>query len=252
MGLLSELILFSAEPGEAGELLMSGPLEDLLKRTEELVKPRKVLCIGGWGKSKNFPKMTGSKKLRKVFIENVMDVLKKYNLSGIDYDWEHPKTKAEETAYGKLIQESAERGITVSIAAAGWQKFRPEVFQYLTHVNIMCYDYPKKHSTLAHAIKDVEAFISMGCPPAKINLGVPFYGRHVDSRESLPYSKLKLKGSQEDLIDGYYFNNKTTLKAKAKLVKKMNLSGMMIWQIEQDDSDMTLLKILKSELANED
>ena len=83
------------------------------------------------GKSDNFKHISIDSDKRKAFISNLIKLVKKYNLDGVDYDWEHPKNSNEEKAYELLIKETAEKGIKVSMAAASWQKFTPEVFQAL-------------------------------------------------------------------------------------------------------------------------
>ena len=88
----------------------------------------------------------------------------------------------------------------------------------------------------------------MGCPPEKINLGVPFYGRHVENRKAMSYNKMFLKDKTIDLFEGYFLNNTESLKNKSELVKELKLSGIMIWEIEQDTYDMTLLKSIHSSL----
>ena len=90
----------------------------------------------------------------------------------------------------------------------------------------------------------------MGCPPAKICLGVPFYGRHIEKRDAKSFISFsaELRSTETDLHKGYYFNNQSTLKKKAEYVKKKKLAGIMIWEIEQDDSRSSLLNSLRKEL----
>jgi GH18 family chitinase len=211
------------------------------------------LTIGGWAKSSHFPTVTKDRASRGPFIKKAKSIVKKYGLAGIDYDWEHPKGKAEEAAYGALIKETSEAGVKVTVAAAGWQKFDASVFKFIERINLMSYDHEKEHATLEKSKKDVESFIKMGCPVEKICLGVPFYGRHVEKRGAKSYVTFasKLKSTDEDLYEGYYFNNQKILIEKAVFVKEKKLAGIMIWEIEQDDSTSTLLKTIREELLPE-
>ena len=247
--LLTDLIFFSIEPRKNGEIKVEPALIKLLEKGKGIENCRKFICVGGWGKSENFKHVSLDPALRKKFITIVLKFVKDYKLDGVDYDWEHPKNKDEEKAYEELIKETAETGIKVSIAAAGWQKFSPAVFKHLFAVNIMSYDHPKEHSTLAMAEKDINNFVKMGCPPEKINLGVPFYGRHVENRKSMSYNKMIIPDQTTDIVDGYYFNNLDILNKKSKLIKKQKLAGIMIWEIEQDDAKLTLLKSIKRFLS---
>ena len=242
--LLTDLILFSIEPQKDGLLKKDETLLTLLEKVKAVKNCRKFICVGGWGKSDNFKHVSLDPKVRKKFISTIVKFVKHYELDGVDYDWEHPKNKEEEKAYELLIKETAEQGIKVSMAAAGWQKFTPEVFKHLFAVNLMSYDHPEEHSTVKSAQADINDFVKMGCPPEKINLGVPFYGRHVKNRKAKSYNTLKIIDKSSDIVDGYYFNNLETLAKKVALLKKEKLSGIMIWEIEQDDKKMTLLKSL--------
>ena len=246
--LLTDLILFSAEPQKDGLLKRNEELIKLLEKVKAVKNCRKFICVGGWAKSENFKHVSLDPKVRKKFISTIVKFVKYYELDGVDYDWEHPKNKDEEKAYELLIKETAEQGIKVSVAAAAWQKFTPDIFKHIYALNLMSYDHPEEHSTLKSALADINDFIKMGCPPEKINLGVPFYGRHVENRKARSYNTLQIPDSKTDIIDGFYFNNIETLKKKAALIKEKKLSGIMIWEIEQDDKNLTLLKSLQSAL----
>ncbi|MCM8525780.1 MAG: glycoside hydrolase family 18 protein, partial [Lentisphaeraceae bacterium] len=191
--LLTDLIIFSVQPEKDGSLKVEDSLLKLLQKAKAVKNCRKFICVGGWGKSENFKEVSLNKELRKTFITNLVNFVKLHQLDGIDYDWEHPKNKDEARAYEQLIKETAAHGIKVSLAASSWQSFTPEVFKHLFALNIMSYDHPKEHSTLELAKEDVKKFIKMGCPPEKINLGVPFYGRHIENRKAMSYNKMFLK-----------------------------------------------------------
>ena len=246
--LLTDLIIFSIEPQKNGQLKKDENVLKLLEKIKGINNCRKFICVGGWGKSENFKHVTLDPNVRKRFINTIEKLVKYYELDGVDYDWEHPKSKEEEKAYEMLIKETAEKGIKVSVAAAAWQKFTPEVFKHIFALNLMSYDHPEEHSTVKSAEQDIKDFIKMGCPAEKINLGVPFYGRHIKNRKAKSFNTLKINDSKTDIIDGYYFNNIETLKKKAGLVKAGKLSGIMIWEIEQDDKDLSLLKTLRKAL----
>ena len=113
----------------------------------------------------------------------------------------------------------------------------------------MSYDHPKEHSTLEMAKEDIRRFIKMGCLPEKINLGVPFYGRHIENRKAMSYNKMIVKDEESDIVDGYYFNNIQMLQKKSKLVKDKGLSGIMIWEIEQD-KNLKLLNTIHNALKD--
>lgn len=250
---LTDFILFSGQIKKDGSLEIPARLIPKLEAIKNN-KPKNTkvfICIGGWGRSKNFPLIAGDETLRKTFIKNVVDFLKKYKLDGVDYDWEHPKNKTEAADYGKLIRETNKADVLVSVASAGYQKFEKKTFEALYRVNLMSYDGKGKHSTLEAARENIQRYLKKGCRPEKIALGVPFYGRHIKTRKAKTFKKLSQKINNDTVneIDGYYFNNIAMLKKKVDVVKKLNLAGIMIWQIEQDTEDSRLLKSLSKELG---
>lgn len=51
---------------------------------------RAGLSIGGWTGSQWFSTNVGTAKNRTTFVKTVTDVAQKYNLDGLDFDWEYP------------------------------------------------------------------------------------------------------------------------------------------------------------------
>lgn len=55
-----------------------------------------LISVGGWTRGENFHDMAKSKSNRKIFIDSVIDFLKKYDfIDGIDIDWEYPGESRE-------------------------------------------------------------------------------------------------------------------------------------------------------------
>lgn len=48
------------------------------------------LSVGGWTGSKNFSPMVAQADRRKIFINKLVSYIKKFDLDGIDIDWEFP------------------------------------------------------------------------------------------------------------------------------------------------------------------
>lgn len=49
-----------------------------------------VLSIGGWTGSQHFSKASATPDSRETFATNLANLVSKYNLDGIDLDWEYP------------------------------------------------------------------------------------------------------------------------------------------------------------------
>jgi GH18 family chitinase len=181
---------------------------------------------------------------RQRFVEEANALCDKYGLDGLDLDWEHPKTPAEATAYGDLIQALRTafrpKGRVVTAAIASWQSMSIEAVSGLDRVHLMSYDHQGRHATMDHAREDVRKLVAMGFPAKKIVLGVPFYGRNLakwDDAKSYAEILTAFKPSPgDDEAGGYYFNGRKTLQEKAAFAKEKGLGGVMAWEVTHDAS----------------
>jgi chitinase len=175
-----------------------------------------LVSVGGWLWSTNFSDISLTKQSREVFIQSAMDFLTRYDLDGLDVDWEYPGMpgsghifRAEDKQNFTLLlkelrqrftQQSAKthRRLYLTIAAGASDQFiaqteMAQVQRYVDTVNLMAYDYyePSSDAITGHhaplltnsadpkkisADASVKAFGQAGVPAAKIILGVPFYG----------------------------------------------------------------------------
>lgn len=175
-----------------------------------------LVSVGGWLWSTNFSDISLTKQSREVFIQSAMDFLTRYDLDGLDVDWEypgmpgsgHPFRPEDKQNFTLLLQELRQRftqqsakthkRLYLTIAAGASDQFiahteMAEVQRYVDTVNLMAYDYyePDSDAITGHhaplftnsadpkkisADASVKAFEQAGVPAAKIILGVPFYG----------------------------------------------------------------------------
>ena len=61
-------------------------LDDILALQNENRKV--ILSIGGWG-ADGFSQACSSKENRKIFVDSISEFVKKYQIDGIDLDWEY-------------------------------------------------------------------------------------------------------------------------------------------------------------------
>jgi chitinase len=198
-------------PGDSANLRQ---LTDLRKQNQSLAI---LLSVGGWLGSAAFSDVALTAQSRAVFIESAMQILKTYDLDGLDVDWEYPglpgagnRFRAEDKQnFTLLLKELRERftressqthnHLLLTIAAGAFDDYishteMAQVQRYVDQVNLMTYDYYEagsdpitgNHAPLftdpADPKKDstdatVQAFEAAGVPAAKLVLGVPFYGR---------------------------------------------------------------------------
>ena len=159
----------------------------------------------------------------KRFADDCLAFLQKYNLDGIDLDWEFPGLSWSGAAcdpscdvdnYVLLVKQLRETlGSDYTISYAGYCSDKVSVTDgwryvdikgmdpYVDYVNIMTYDLdeaPHHHSALkdSRAYKDcdraVRAYLDKGVSPDKLVLGIPFYGRHSWSQSptAITYKKI--------------------------------------------------------------
>jgi len=191
--------------------------------------PKVVISIGGWNfPSEFFSKMVASSQSRGKFISSAKSFIDKNGLAGIDIDWEFPCSEARtdpvkitcdqfrttEDAGGscpadtqnlvlflKELRAALGSDAHISVASqAGEKNWKnmglQEASQYVTHWNIMNYDYvvsdvpggatmspnaplytPSASGTAQMSIDyTVQGYLAEGVPKEKIMVGIPFYG----------------------------------------------------------------------------
>ena len=176
-----------------------------------------LVSAGGWLGSTNFSDMALTPQSRKTFIDSAMDFLDRYDLDGLDVDWEypgmegtgHPFRPEDNQNFTALLRElrarfnlktaKTRRRLYLTIAAGASAEYLQhtemnKVQSYVDSVNLMTYDFanPASDPATGHnaplytnpdapnqvsANDAVRAFRNAGVPAAKIYLGIPFYGR---------------------------------------------------------------------------
>lgn len=259
--LLTDLVVFSAEPTSAGELDLSRikkfPLPKLRSfKTRERV--RLILCVGGWGRSTHFAALSASDAKREAFVKSVVRFCLDERFDGVDLDWEHPQNEAEQEGYAKLLTDLRQafepHGLVLSVTVAGWQKLPPKAFEAVDWVNIMAYDHGGKHSTFEGAKADVKKLTDTGAPARKITLGLPFYGRDTAKRDrTMTYREILAQHKPEpdaDEVGTLYFNGPATVKRKTEYAREAGLAGVMVWELGQDaPGEQSLLKVIRSAVS---
>jgi chitinase len=174
-----------------------------------------LVSVSGWTWFKNFSDVALTKKSRKVFIDSAVDFVTKYDLDGLDIDWEYPGLKGDDNTfrledkgnYTLLLKElrlsfnregnRLHRHLYTSIATGSEKDFlehtqMAKVQLYVDSINLMTYDmYGGDKNTGHHSPlyespddpkhvssnKSVHSYLEAGVKRNKIVLGVPFYGK---------------------------------------------------------------------------
>ncbi|KAL0267981.1 UNVERIFIED_CONTAM: hypothetical protein PYX00_010088 [Menopon gallinae] len=184
-------------------------ITSLREKNKEL---RIIISVGG-GRNKDFGKMANTHANRKLFINSTMKFIKKFELDGVDIDWEWPGSDGntkEKIKFIQLLQEFREefdrhkKKYILSIAAGALES-QVEMYYYVNYIplyvdfiNLMTYDYhfytsyypiTDHNAPLYPSAKDrdsvfaklnvnysVNFWIYKSMPREKIILGLPAFG----------------------------------------------------------------------------
>ena len=175
-----------------------------------------LVSVGGWLWSGGFSDMALTPASRATFIDSVVVFVTRYNLDGLDIDWEFPGEPGaghafrpeDKQNYTLLLKElrarfdkmtkKSHRHLYITVATGALSDFldhteMASVQKYVDTVNLMAYDYYEpgvdkitgNHAPLftdptdpkaISADKSVREYEKAGVPAAKLVLGVPFYG----------------------------------------------------------------------------
>lgn len=199
--------------GEAGEDKFASELsalkEIISKRSNQNHKVKLIvttLADGAFGAGVNFYMTEHWEKIA----EQTVAFAQKYDIDGVDIDWEYPQTADDWKIYDSFIQKlktdlnSVKEGSIVSTAlSAGQLGLSKDTYEYIDQIQFMAYDDNDTdgyQSSLQQAEDGVKAFVDNGCDLSKINIGIAAYGRPVNST---PYW-----ATWRDLDEATYWDNK--------------------------------------------
>ena len=240
----------------ANSLLRSTNVNEWVKTAHKNNVKCLITLAGG-----NIEAMASNNTFRAAFISNVVSFINKYNLDGIDYDWEKQFTQQDKENYTALIKETREafdkqnRKLLVTMAGTNWlHEITPEAIDYLDFLNVMAYDcqfideFPI-HSSFAQALATLKHWTSFGFPKEKLALGLPFYGSRKDWRQE-GYSDLMKAcpdlAPNDNWCRDFYFNGQDLIRKKTQYVVDNGYGGVMVFRASLDTTDDTsLLKTIK-------
>lgn len=137
----------------------AGPkIEALVKQKVRNPDLKVMIACGGWG-ADGFSDMALTVESRAKFISSAKDFIQKYQLDGMDMDWEYPgisgagtMARSEDTQnFTSLMKGLREMLDTfdspkiLTFASAGWKRYydfvdMDEVMKYANYTNVMTYD----------------------------------------------------------------------------------------------------------------
>ena len=197
---------------EATDTINFRHLNQLKKQNPSL---KLLISVGGWTWSGNFSDAVLTDTSRQRFAASAIDIISKFDLDGIDIDWEYPARPGNEgniyrpedkqnytLMFKELrkqldsLQTKTGKKYLLTTAAGASKSFIDNTEmavaqQYLDYVNLMTYDFSggkiASHHTSLYASKAYKAqnnadntvnlFAAAGVPKNKLVMGVAFYGK---------------------------------------------------------------------------
>jgi len=174
-----------------------------------------LFSVGGWSWSENFSDAVLTENSRRKFARTNVDMVDKYDLDGVDIDWEYPGMKGQDNVFRpedkenftlmfKALREELDAlgertGKTYQLTTAipCFTRFiemteMAKAQQYLDYINLMAYDFYVAGDTAGHhsnlfpsesyqneqsGDRAYQEYTKAGVPAHKLVLGIPFYGR---------------------------------------------------------------------------
>lgn len=172
-----------------------------------------LIAIGGWTDSTYFSTAVATASTRKTFVKNIKALVDKYNVDGVDIDWEYPGTQGDsgnivssaDTANMLLFLQALRAAMPdkrlstcttqqTYIGANGSPISDVSAFaDVLDNILVMNYDVwgasstpgpnaplsdacPNSMQPNANMVSAIESWTQAGMPASKILMGVPAYG----------------------------------------------------------------------------
>lgn len=178
-----------------------------------------LISIGGWTWSKNFSDAVLTPTSRALFARTSVDIIRQYDLDGVDIDWEYPGQRGDNNKFrpedkenftlmfvelrkelDKLSTETGKKYLLTAALGASKNFIvhteMAEVAKILDYLYLMTYDFGGPNGTVGHhtnlysygangtgssADQAIRDFIAAGVPANKLGIGVAFYGKAVDA-----------------------------------------------------------------------
>ena len=252
---LTDLVFFSFAPTRDADFtrdVMTSAELAFLKEVKSRYGTRILLGLSEHRSRGALASICERKPLREKLAASLADYLLKQGFDGVDIDWEYPRS-SENADFAALLQQIhsvfAPLGLRLTVAVSPSHPLSRVAYAAVDRIHVMAYDDWGRHSTLSEAADDIRAFEDQGAAAAKLQLGVPFYGRGYREdgpswNDAVSYRTLQARyspGPGEDTVSGYYFNGIDTVREKVRLAKAEGLAGVMVWEIGQDTTGRTSL-----------
>jgi hypothetical protein len=245
---LTHLYYMAVRPTTTGELTAPdniAKLKQIVSRAHD--KGLKAgIVIGGWSDLKNddFHQMAANTSVRAKFVGNVLSLVAKHNLDGVDLDWKYPAAGEDATNFAALIHELAValhgkgKFLSAVVAANGKhaEAVQTSVMGDADFLNLSMEANPGLDNvTLAYASASVEYWLKRGLPTSKAVLGIPMSSPGTWKS----FRTLVSEGANPNMDNyaGDAYNGTYTVKQKTTMAFDRQLSGIILSELSQDMTD---------------
>ena len=220
------------------------------------------ISVGGWSYGNEalaprFEAIAATKEDRAIFIENVLGVVREYNLDGVELDWEYPLMTSGQVYEDLVVEMGAalakeDKELTAALNGAWSVADGPEVSKIVSakcldafaFINVMSYDMNNdNHSPLWFADTSIGYYtIGRGMPEGKVVLGMPLYAHPswlqyrqlVEADPDYAYQDYVPAGEVSTLES--YYNGLNTLREKTAMAYR-KAGGVMLFDVNEDTAD---------------
>jgi chitinase len=258
-------------------------LQQLVEMKKEYPKLKIMVSIGGWGGCAPCSDLFASPERSSTFAKTTAELFKKYNIDGLDLDWEYPviegypghkyngADKDNFTELIKLLRKEMGNSYLLTFAAGGFTDYLEKsidwdaVMPLVDFVNLMTYDLVNGYSTvtghhtpLADYLPDQQStqkcvnwLLNKKVLADKLIIGAAFYARiweHVaDSNHGL-YAKGKFLKAVSFKDFAAYFNSSSGFKyywdRKAKAPYQYNRQKKLFATFDDERSIAEKIKFI--------
>lgn len=189
-----------------------------------------------------------------ILINNIYSLVNKYNIDGVDFDWEYPSNPSEWQLYGdffvnlKAVLAPSDKYLTVALSNFN-VFFKPQHIAAIDYVQVMGYDRfdsDGNHSSFrSGAYAPMKYFLDIGFKREQLLSGLPYYGRPDDRSEvwtnynSDNYHPFTYWDNYADYTDingthKSYFNGAAMVYDKTSFCIEQDFAGIMIFRLYLD------------------
>lgn len=206
-----------------------------------------------------FEKIGADDDLRKVFVDNAIEVVETYGFDGVEMDWEYPRYSTS-LDYEKTIVQLSEqlkpmgKGLSTALPGTGstdgknvWEALAgvtDKTIECFDFISLMCYDLTTdpNHSPIWYSNTSINYWKNFRNVPAeKLVLGMPLY-----ARPSWQQYRFLVDMDRENAYKDYAdteplkstYNGLNTLREKTMLSLR-KAGGVMLFDVNEDTYDET-------------